>query len=106
MNKERIELAIMLARRSKRTIGQVAADVAALGRIGRRAVSIAVAQCNYLETDKADRLREPLRRRADAILKSYRLKPLITEDPRGYCFRVLGLPGNTLGGDEDGFGVL
>lgn len=26
-------------------------------------------------------------------------------DPRGHCLHVVGLPGNSLGGDESGFGL-
>ena len=102
-----------------------AAVAEALAAIARSAKTAAVAACNHqrgydaLPSSVARNLK-----RATALLARYQgissdgahmapetikamrgVSVTIGGDPRGYCLRVLGLPGNSMGGDDSGFGL-
>lgn len=90
-----------------------------LRRYGRRADALAVRYCNgHVESDAYERATDKLGARVAATLAEYRAlecyadrDPLadvvacVGGDPRGYCLKLRGLPGNTWGGDSEGFGI-
>lgn len=85
---------------------KAAVDALKLQRLGRSASTNAVHWCNGTK-DQAKCIAANVRYLAQAteILKPYGLKAKVGGDPRGYCLHILGLPGNTLGGDEEGYGI-
>lgn len=83
-----------------------AQDAMKLQRLGRRATRNAERYCNI--TDYEPRYNQECTRilkAAAEILDTYDLVPKLSGDPRGYCLKIKGLPGNTWGGDEAGFGI-
>ena len=119
MSKQDIETVVQLAAHLSRiTAKQMpelpgsfaarAARVAAmqLQKLGRRAHRLAERDCNGTLTEAQHE--QELERILSAVavqLKPYALSANITGDPRGYCLKIMGLPGNTWGGDESGFGI-
>lgn len=89
--------------------GARARDAMALQRLGRSAHRNAERLCNGLEfmedREKAEAQEHRILAKALEILKPYGLKAKVTGDPRGYCLKIMGLPGNTMGGDQDGFAI-
>lgn len=92
--------------------GNYAADAMRLQRLGRRARNNETKRCNlrdyYSEEDhgckyNGEQARMSLLLRD--ILTPYGLKGYVGGDPRGYCLHILGLPGNGMGGDQEGFGI-
>lgn len=84
----------------------IAADAMKLQRLGRSASNNATRLCNipnYQERHDINAGR--IHAQATEILKKYDLKCTVEGDPRGFCLFIQGLPGNTLGGDEAGYGV-
>jgi hypothetical protein len=117
MNKQthenRMQLAVLLAIQTP-NVGwsKPARDADVLGAIGKRCNNLAVALCNgWIEQDVFDRRKEKLQAKANDVLKPYNVQPgkhifaKAGGDPRGFAFHIHGLPGNTWGGDESGFGV-
>lgn len=85
---------------------ECAADAMALQRLGRSATNNATRLCNVPNyQERHDRQAGSIHAKAQAILKPYGLTCTVGGDPRGYNLFVIGLPGNTLGGDQDGFGI-
>lgn len=89
-----------------------ASDAMRLQKLGRRARNNETKRCNvpdyYSEENHGCKYNGEQARMSALlreILAPYRLKGSVGGDPRGYCLHILGLPGNTLGGDEDGFGI-
>lgn len=77
-----------------------------LQRLGRRAIRNAERYCtipNYEPYYNAECAR--ILKAAAEILDKYDLVPKLSGEPRGYCLKIKGLPGNTWGGDEAGFGI-
>jgi hypothetical protein len=101
-------LSVHLARRdtlSQKSAYAVVADATAIHAHARKLSRFAETECNREVTDKE------LKRAAHSeqvilkILKEYGLSALFSGDPRGYVVKIQGLPGNTWGGDSEGFGV-
>lgn len=86
--------------------GRYAADAMRLQKLGRRALRWAEKQCNIPDYNPAPE-EERIMSQAGDLLNGYApgLQVRLSGDPRGYCLHIIGLPGNTLGGDEDGFGI-
>lgn len=83
-----------------------ATDAMALQRLGRSAANNATRLCNIPDyQERHDIIAGKLHAQAQAILKPYGLRCTVGGDPRGFCLFVVGLPGNTLGGDQDGYGI-
>lgn len=83
-----------------------ARDAMKLQRLGRRAHRNAERYCSeqgYEDRYEPEKAR--IERQAAEILAPYGLTAQVTGDPRGYCLKIMGLPGNTWGGDESGFGI-
>ena len=98
-------LAVMLARREpKRAEHLVSGDAMAFHRLAVGLRSLAVAACNADLTSGQEIRQDGLHRRAEDLAKSYGLT-VREGDPRGYVLHLVGLPGNTWGGDESGWGV-
>lgn len=83
-------------------VGAYASDAMALQRLGRnmRAKNKALGNINTAR-EWAEYL-EKMQLKVDAVLKPYGLHADYTLGDR---LRILGLPGNTMGGDQDGFGI-
>lgn len=82
--------------------------------IAKRLSSLAVADSNYGLTQRQESRVRNLREQASGLVDEYArwnegkfdgLALSFGGDPRGYVVHVRGLPGNTWGGDESGFGV-
>lgn len=97
---------------------ECAADAMTLQRLGRRARNNEVKRCNvpgyYWEDAGDSRPSKDCKYQAEftrialrvrELLKPYGLRASLGGDPRGCCLHVLGLPGNTWGGKEEGFGI-
>lgn len=84
-----------------------AKDALALHKLGNKARKLAEENCNgTLPELRYARLDGEILREATTILSPYKgLKASSGGDPRGYVFHIHGLPGNTLGGDEHGYGI-
>lgn len=86
--------------------GARARDAMALQRLGRSACTNAEHDCNGTKSpEKCEAQAARILSKASEILKPYGLKARVTGDPRGYCLKIMGLPGNTWGGDQDGFAI-
>lgn len=103
----RLQLAVLLSRRGPAfNAYRIAQDVKALATIGADSDAWGVHLCNGTrEQDKYEKRMDGLKNRATTLLEPYGLEFTLGGDPRGYTFKIIGLPGNTLGGDEAGFGV-
>lgn len=90
-----------------RTAASVAQDAMALQKLGRRANKLAERACSDSSYSEEKQAAEEARiaSKVDNILRPYGLTAKISSDPRGYCLKIQGLPGNTWGGDEEGFGI-
>lgn len=95
----------------------LAEELAAIGRSASRAATDA---CNTPHGYEALEKRTARnRKRAESVMARYRgegfatatvkamrgLSVKIGGDPRGYCLHIVGLPGNSWGGDSEGFGI-
>lgn len=97
-----------------REASQCAADAMALQRLGRSAMN-ALDRLSASEAGRALHAytQEDLEwawqiviNKATEILSPYRLKAECRDEPfKPECLYILGLPGNTLGGEEDGYGI-
>lgn len=74
-------------------------------KYSRRLSVLAEIECNREVTERERREEERLQKRVNALLKPYDLRARFEGDPRGYVVKIQGLPGNTWGGDSEGFGV-
>lgn len=79
-------------------------DAMRLQRLGLRALRRAEKWCNVPDYEPEPE-GERIAKLAAEILAPYGLTAQVTGDPRGYCLKIMGLPGNTWGGDESGFGI-
>ena len=93
--------------------GKIAKDVEALARIGTRLKNHEERMCSYegyysshIDADGNDGLSERLEKKAADIAVAYGATVSIG-DPRGYVLHLhhAKLRGNTMGGDESGFGI-
>lgn len=101
-----LTLAVALGRRSRKAPAQIAADILALHRLGKRATTRALRACNDSSYQRFSRDGELLRAKVSPLAKQYRASAEITGDPRGYCLKLTGLGiWNTWGGEETGYGV-
>jgi len=108
-----LNLAVHLARmRPGIPAHQIAADVREFSRLAGICRRVAVARCNG--TGEARRNKRTLERvcmrlgKAGGLLGSYApMSAQVEGDPRGYVFHLKHpkLPGNTLGGQERGYGI-
>lgn len=79
-----------------------AADAMKLQRLGRSARNVGKKWRNGLYTnDQHETAMQRLDRKVDEILTPYGLDGRA----RDHGLRIVGLPGNTLGGDGEGFGI-
>ena len=86
--------------------GKASADAMRLQRLGRRANRNAERYCTITDYEPAYNAEcARILKAAAEILDKYDLVPKLSGDPRGYCLKIKGLPGNTWGGDEAGFGI-
>lgn len=84
----------------------IAADVLKFRRMASTAESLAMKQCNSADWNEADvAKRDRLRERGNELAKAYGLTVKVGGDPRGFTFKLIGLPGNSWGGDEEGYGL-
>lgn len=92
---------------------QIARDVEALGRLGARLKAHEERKASYesyynshIDADGEDKTGPKIEAKAAAIAKKYGAT-VQSGDPRGYVLHLhkAGLRGNTMGGDESGFGI-
>jgi hypothetical protein len=83
----------------------IARDAEALASIARTLHRLAEQDCNTGLNAAQDRMRDRLAKNAAEIAQRYGLTARTHGDPRGFGLYLRGLPGNTWGGDESGFGV-
>lgn len=89
-----------------RLAGARAADAVKLWKLSTRARRDAERLCNIPNYQAAyDRSQQRILDSANEILSPYGLGVYVSGDPRGCCLHILGLPGNTLGGDSVGLGL-
>lgn len=106
MNEDILTLAAHLARKSPDAAPHVIArDVAALSRLARTLQRYAERDCNYGLTDAHECTRDRMSDQAAEIAQRYGLSVRTCGDPRGHSLRLIGLPGNSWGGDANGFGI-
>jgi hypothetical protein len=118
--KSRKEVAVLAAllavRRSEGKLSQshawgVTEDTMLICRIATSASTIAVALSNgWIEQDQFERKKERLLKRLEQFQEPYKVRFEIGGDPRGWVLRMFSttaqpIKGNTLGGDEDGYGI-
>jgi hypothetical protein len=81
-------------------------DSSILAKLAKKATKAAEDYCNGdIESAKFDDLANALKSQAERVLQPWGLAAIVDSDPRGFCLRIKGLPGNTWGGDAEGFGV-
>jgi hypothetical protein len=103
---EALTLAAHLARKSPETAPHlIARDVLALSRLARTLQGYAERDCNQGLTAAHERTRDRMTEQAREIAQRYGLNARTCGDPRGHSLRLIGLPGNSWGGDADGFGI-
>jgi hypothetical protein len=71
----------------------------------RKLSRFAEIECNREATEREIKSAARSEKLILEILKKYELRALFSGDPRGYVVKIQGLPGNTWGGDSEGFGV-
>ena len=98
-----------------------------LAKIARRLSQIAIADCNYGDDPGREKTKDAQRNKARDLMQQFAgwnppaasadfyerartdcfhgLSLSFGGDPRGYVVHVTGLPGNTWGGSEAGFGL-
>jgi hypothetical protein len=110
MNRSQIEnlcqlTAYLAFRAGLRPLPNVTQDASEIHAHARQLHKLAEADCNTGLTKRQQAREDLLQRRTVALLEPYGLKAKFGGDPRGYVVKILGLPGNTWGGDSEGFGV-
>lgn len=116
-NKKQIaELAALLALRAAKggacSASRIGADALALAQLAASAETNAVRLCNLVDyQEKFDAKKARIEKTANGIVEAYGLRAHHTGDPRGFCLRLVAAPGaevvrgNSLGGDEEGYGL-
>lgn len=105
-----IRLALLLTQRRPNTPAHhITYDVLELHHCSQLSTSISNRQSsdsNYTN-QRAGAARDRIRARLATIAKDYGIQIEVTTDPRanGLKLHGKGMPGNTMGGDEEGFGV-
>lgn len=110
MNSDQItnlcELTAYLAHRAGlRPLSAVAKDAQAIHKDARRLTQLAENDCNRGLDAAEDKEVTRREKRIAELLTQYGLTANFSGDPRGYVVKIVGLPGNTWGGDSEGFGV-
>lgn len=80
-------------------------DAIEIHKLARHLTRYAEKDCNVGLNDSDKRTVDRLEKRIAELLQACGLKANFSGDPRGYVVKVQGLPGNTWGGDSEGFGV-
>lgn len=90
---------------SRNLPNMAAASALNIHKYARELSKLAELDCNQ-ELTRSQRSRVVvLETRTNVLLETYGLTATFSGDPRGYVVKILGLPGNTWGGDSEGFGV-
>lgn len=110
MDKNQVENLCQLTAHMAERRGSITPTYAALTAIeihghARALSKLAEAECNTGLTKRQQAREEVLQKRIAVLLKTYGLRATFSGDPRGYVVKIVGLPGNTWGGDSEGFGV-
>lgn len=109
--KQIAELAAILATRIHRKPHRIAEDVMLLSRMGAAAETIAVRLCNGdINQDQFEKRKGSIAKRLKEVEETYSVRFGIGGDPRGYVLKMYSqndkpIFGNTLGGDEEGYGI-